>query len=59
MKLLLPIQLYFYLALSKLLPLFIKPSPKENSILYLAAFYPGNAGYHLRVKKWEEKLEEF
>lgn len=58
MKLLLPIQLYFYLALSKLLPLFIKPSPKEKSILYLAAFYPGNSGYHWRAKKWEEKLEE-
>lgn len=58
MKLLLPIQLYFYLALSKLLPLFIKPSPKENSILYLAAFYPGNAGYHWRAKKWEEKLND-
>lgn len=58
MKLLLPIQLYFYLALSKLLPLFIKPSPKENSILYLAAFYPGNSGYHWRAKKWEEKLND-
>jgi glycosyltransferase involved in cell wall biosynthesis len=31
---------------------------KKKSILYLAAFYPENAGYHWRVFQWREELEK-
>lgn len=36
-------------------------SAKENRplrVLYLAAFFPGNAGYHYRVKQWADILEQ-
>jgi glycosyltransferase involved in cell wall biosynthesis len=45
--------------LAKVLPyLFIKSKKKNNSVLYLAAFFPENAGYHWRVYKWKEELEK-
>lgn len=37
--------------------LFIKTTPKSKSILFLPAFFPENSGYHWRVKKWAELLE--
>jgi glycosyltransferase involved in cell wall biosynthesis len=56
--------LYYYLLKSKLLLFYLKlkssnndfNSKKEKSVLFLAAFYPENAGYHWRVKKWSEEL---
>jgi glycosyltransferase involved in cell wall biosynthesis len=37
---------------------FLARRNKNKSVLYLAAFFPGNAGYHWRVKKWTEELEK-
>lgn len=55
MKILLVILTYYYYFLSKITPLFLAKSKKEG-VLYLAAFYPGNAGYHWRVKVWADEL---
>lgn len=44
--------------LSKTLLLLLKKKAKPDSILYLAAFFPENAGYHWRVQKWSETLME-
>jgi glycosyltransferase involved in cell wall biosynthesis len=45
--------------LSFVLPfLLTKSNKKKKSILYLAAFFPENAGYHWRVSKWREELEK-
>lgn len=45
--------------MAKVMPyLFIKSKKKKNSVLYLAAFFPENAGYHWRVHKWREELEK-
>lgn len=35
-----------------------KQKSKPKSVLYLAAFFPGNAGYRWRVEKWAEILRE-
>ena len=56
MKLLLFIQIHFYRLLSFFIPK--KKAKIENSVLYLAAFFPENAGYHWRVKLWAELLEK-
>lgn len=37
---------------------FRRKQKKENHILFLTAFYPNNAGYHWRAKKWGEELEK-
>jgi len=37
---------------------FISRKKKANSVLYLAAFFPGNAGYHWRVEKWMNELSK-
>ncbi len=54
-SLLLLIVTWFYILLSKVMPFFLIKKKRKN-VLYLAAFYPGNAGYHWRVKKWQEEL---
>lgn len=33
-------------------------STKKKGVLYLAAFYPGNSGYHWRAFKWVEELKK-
>lgn len=51
--------LYFYLILSRVILLGKeKVSKQKNTILYFSAFFPENAGYHWRVKKWAEELEK-
>ena len=40
-----------------MLPLFLKSKKQKKSVLYLAAFFPENAGYHWRVEKWAEILK--
>lgn len=51
--------LYFYLILSRVILLGKeKVSKQKNTILYFSAFFPDNAGYHWRVKKWAEILEK-
>jgi len=51
--------LHFYKTLSIILPFFVKNSKKEkNSIYYFSIFFPENAGYHWRVKKWADLLEQ-
>jgi|SRR5690554_5610897 len=51
--------LYFYWILSKLIFLVKRKVTKsKKSILYFSAFFPDNAGYHWRVKKWAEELEK-
>lgn len=44
--------------LSKAFLLLLNKKAKPDSILYLAAFFPENAGYHWRVQKWSETLME-
>lgn len=45
--------------MAKVLPYLLnKPKKKKYSVLYLAAFFPENAGYHWRVHKWREELEK-
>lgn len=44
------------LVLKKMFRLFLKAP--SNHILILPAFFPGNAGYHWRVKKWVGILEQ-
>lgn len=48
---------YYYLLLSRVMPLF-KKQKHAKSVLYLAAFYPENAGYHWRVEKWAETMRQ-
>lgn len=51
--------LYFYWILSKIILIGKgKSSKQKNTILYFSAFFPENAGYHWRVKKWAEELEK-
>ncbi|MBW7936411.1 MAG: glycosyltransferase family 4 protein [Flavobacteriales bacterium] len=57
-QILLFFHLYFYFLLSKCFILIFKPAPSKGRILYLAAFYPHNAGSHWRVEKWAEYLRE-
>jgi len=52
------LQLQLYIILARIYMLFYTPKPTKNSVLYLAAFFPGNAGYHWRVKKWADILEQ-
>ncbi len=50
---------YWFSVLAKVLPYLLnKPKKKKYSVLYLAAFFPENAGYHWRVHKWREELEK-
>ena len=60
MKLLYKILFVYYqyglLLYGRFLSIFLKPNPKEKSVLYLAAFFPENAGFHWRVKKWAGEL---
>src|SRR5690554_1108545 len=55
-KILFFITLYFY----RFKSIFIlnKEEKVPNTVLYLSAFFPDNAGYHWRVKKWAEELEK-
>jgi glycosyltransferase involved in cell wall biosynthesis len=49
--------LYFGVFAAKIIPFFIRSkTPKKNSILYFAAFFPTNAGYHWRVAEWQKRL---
>jgi glycosyltransferase involved in cell wall biosynthesis len=48
---------HWYSFLSLIIPFFLKKK-KKKGILYLAAFFPQNAGYHWRVKKWADFLIE-
>ncbi len=43
-----------------MLSFFIKTKKvrKKGQILYLAAFYPENSGYHWRAKKWASEFEQ-
>lgn len=52
------ITLFYYYFVSKLIFPFLKKQKSKNSILYLTAFYPGNAGYHWRAEKWTEELRK-
>lgn len=52
------LQLQLYIIPARIYMLFYTPKPTKNSVLYLAAFFPGNAGYHWRVKKWADILEQ-
>jgi glycosyltransferase involved in cell wall biosynthesis len=54
---LLILTLYFGVFAAKIIPFFLRrKTPKKNSILYFAAFYPTNAGYHWRVAEWQKRL---
>jgi len=58
-KIVLFIQVCFYIALAFIVKLFVKKnSKKEKTILFLPAFFPENAGYHWRVQKWADVLQE-
>ena len=49
--------LYFGIFAAKIIPFFLsRKTPKKNSILYFAAFFPTNAGYHWRVAEWQKRL---
>ena len=52
--------LFFYVHwfsfLGVLLFPFLSRKKHPKSVLYLAAFFPGNAGYHWRVQKWMDEL---
>lgn len=49
--------LYFGIFAAKIIPFFLRrKTPKKKSILYFAAFYPTNAGYHWRVAEWQKRL---
>lgn len=51
--------LYIGVFTAKFIPFFLRrKSPKKNTILYFAAFYPTNAGYHWRVAEWQKRLIE-
>lgn len=51
--------LYIGIFAAKVIPFFLRrKSPKKNTILYFAAFYPSNAGYHWRVVEWQKRLIE-
>lgn len=56
-KILFAIVLFFYLGISKLVLFFVTQPKKPKSILFLTAFFPGNAGYHWRAKEWFAPLE--
>ena len=50
---------YYYFFYVKVVELFIprkKNITNKTSVLYLAAFFPNNAGFVYRVKKWSEIL---
>lgn len=51
--------LFLQMNLLKALSLFagLIPKKRNKDILYLAAFFPGNAGYHWRVQKWSELMQ--
>jgi glycosyltransferase involved in cell wall biosynthesis len=36
----------------------LHPKKEATSVLYLAAFFPENAGYHYRVALWKKQLEK-
>lgn len=53
--------LYWLTKLILLIPWTVRPRKskiRSHSIIYLAAFFPSNAGYHWRVKKWQQILIE-
>lgn len=53
------VTLYIGVFAAKVIPFFLRrKSPKKNTILYFAAFYPSNAGYHWRVAEWQKRLIE-
>ncbi len=57
------VHFYFYFSLTKLsgklLPLFRQKRKKKPAhILFLAAFFPENAGYEYRTRKWAEILSQ-
>ena len=52
---------YYYYLYVKVIGLFIskkKKNTNKNKVLYLAAFFPNNAGYIYRVKKWADILSK-
>lgn len=51
------LNVYWFSILGRLIAPFLTiRKKKKNTILFLAAFYPENAGYHWRVHKWKELL---
>jgi glycosyltransferase involved in cell wall biosynthesis len=53
------VTLYIGVFAAKVIPFFLrKKPPKKSTILYFAAFYPSNAGYHWRVAEWQKRLIE-
>lgn len=57
-KLLLIVIIWYYVAISKVFSIFLRKNSQSNRVLFLAAFFSENAGYHWRVKKWADILEE-
>lgn len=51
-------QLYVYIFIAFIFKKLLPPKKKKSGILFLAAFFEGNAGFHWRVKKWSEILTE-
>ena len=52
------LNIYWFSVIGRIISPFISFRKKElNSILYLAAFFPENAGFHWRVKKWADFLK--
>jgi len=52
------LNIYWFSIIGRIISPFISFRKKElNSILYLAAFFPENAGFHWRVKKWADFLK--
>lgn len=50
---------YFYYILSKVFIVFLRNrNKKKDSVLYLAAFFSENAGYHWRVHQWANILKK-
>ncbi len=51
-------QLYVYIFIAFIFKKLLPPKKNKSGILFLAAFFEGNAGFHWRVKKWSEILTE-
>lgn len=49
------IHIYYYRFISCFF--FQKKTKYPKSVLYLAAFYPGNSGYNWRARKWADELK--
>ena len=59
LKVLLFTQLYFYIFTAFIFKKLLPTKKSKSGILFLAAFFEGNAGFHWRVKKWSEILIDY